>query len=654
MAVDIIARGMAATKAPLVDGRVPLEYLPEGGIPSSAEIVSYDPEQEYSEGSIGKAVQDIPKKAYVAQPGEPTDTNLIWRDTDDIGGSDMLSADFVGYVEGAAYTTGTVGKKINDLNSELSDKVDTETSVNGKELSSDILLDASDINVDEMAEEKVTIAAELSSQSSQIAQLDTLKADKTALQNEVARLTAVNARQDKSIEFLSDAIIGVQAKKVTDSTEAYSKAIPAYPQFTAKMADVKMLGGKSRITFNIWDEEWEVGGYTNQGVKTNTDSRIRCINKIPCLPNKDYYITRLAEEGAIRVNEFDADQNWIKYDGSSGNRIITTDENCHFIVFDCEYGNVYKNDICINLSQTDTTISPHNGDYEPYLGDGIISADCTQIVSDGANIWTSLALANDFKNFLGGAIDTSKRTVSRSASTDIGTLMIPSGVRFKPNTSYTFILNGYSTSSTGTGRGRTNIKIEYTDGSTTDGLYFPEGHTENTPTTVVFVSDSEKTVKGILSFNHGGTAYFYYEKSGIFEGEITEEDFKPYFHQFVIIPQSLREAHPLRSAPNKYDSLDFSVVDGSGKVEHHKGVGNRAYQSGDESDATVITDGTTTNYPLTEEVITDVTSFFPSGFNSILTVEDGGSLTFEQSETEFAIPNSEDIYYVKIPEEVTA
>lgn len=51
------------------------------------------------------------------------------------------------------------------------------------------------------------------------------------------------------------------------------------------------------------------------------------------------------------------------------------------------------------------------------------------------------------------------------------------------------------------------------------------------------------------------------------------------------------------------------------------------------------------NVELADEVVTDVSSYFPADTITYLPVEDGGSLTFHQTDSEFPIPNEEDFYY---------
>lgn len=73
----------------------------------------------------------------------------------------------------------------------------------------------------------------------------------------------------------------------------------------------------------------------------------------------------------------------------------------------------------------------------------------------------------------------------------------------------------------------------------------------------------------------------------------------------------------------------FNEVDFAGN-RYIKRVGSRTYQSGDESDETVVTDGTTTYYPLSESVITDISAYLPNGV--YLDTEVGGTVTFHQAD----------------------
>lgn len=115
---------------------------------------------------------------------------------------------------------------------------------------------------------------------------------------------------------------------------------------------------------NQWDEEWELGIYSN-GVKASATDRIRCKNPIPCFPSTIYKITVVGEKSntTFQLNFLDDDGNFI-----SGlqvtNDTFETPNNCHYFVFftlTSYYGTTYNHNVCINLS--DPAI---NGQYFPY------------------------------------------------------------------------------------------------------------------------------------------------------------------------------------------------------------------------------------------------------------------------------------------------
>lgn len=89
------------------------------------------------------------------------------------------------------------------------------------------------------------------------------------------------------------------------------------------------------------------------------------------------------------------------------------------------------------------------------------------------------------------------------------------------------------------------------------------------------------------------------------------------------------------SCPGAYNYIDFEAK------KFVQNVGSRAYASGDESDATVITDGTTTNYKLTTPVETSIT------IADDIKHEAGGTITFEdQLGADFLIPVHVDVRYI--------
>lgn len=85
------------------------------------------------------------------------------------------------------------------------------------------------------------------------------------------------------------------------------------------------------------------------------------------------------------------------------------------------------------------------------------------------------------------------------------------------------------------------------------------------------------------------------------------------------------------SAGSVYNEVD--VVN----KKYTQRVGSRAYSSGDESDTSVITDGTTTYYPLATPIETDISDLLSD--DNLIPVEPGGTLTFEnQHGANYRIP----------------
>lgn len=90
--------------------------------------------------------------------------------------------------------------------------------------------------------------------------------------------------------------------------------------------------------------------------------------------------------------------------------------------------------------------------------------------------------------------------------------------KFKPYTQYTFII----TASRGT-VGWPNLRVTYTDGTSE---LIPT--VETTKTTVVLVTNANKSVLDFRKSTQGSRTYLYYDESGIFEGVLTADDFEPY------------------------------------------------------------------------------------------------------------------------------
>ena len=116
---------------------------------------------------------------------------------------------------------------------------------------------------------------------------------------------------------------------------------------------------------NVWDEEWELGGYSaSTGNKTSSTSSICAKNKIAIMPNTSYYCNFTT--GAMNVICFyDKSGTFIANSaiGISGKSVITTPNNAYFMAFQMSatYGTTYNHDISINYPSTDTEYHAYNG-----------------------------------------------------------------------------------------------------------------------------------------------------------------------------------------------------------------------------------------------------------------------------------------------------
>lgn len=143
--------------------------------------------------------------------------------------------------------------------------------------------------------------------------------------------------------------------------------------------------------------------------------------------------------------------------------------------------------------------------------------------------------------------------------------------------------------------------------------------------------------------------------SGIFENFQIEEgsintDFSPFTKKSYPIPQSIQNLDGYGwSAGTAYNYVDFE------NKKYYKCVDKRAYQSNDDTDSNVITDGTNTYYELAEPIVTDISELIGDTFQEPFDVESGGSLTFKNTNGDgyrIAVPS--DIQYTVALSEVNA
>lgn len=110
---------------------------------------------------------------------------------------------------------------------------------------------------------------------------------------------------------------------------------------------------KGTVGFNVWNEEWEV-----------VNGHIENKSPIPCTPNTEYYIKSpsLMSNG-FRFYNANMTQTGVTIWGR--NVVVKSPGDACYMGFGLtsDYGTTYNHDICINISQPNADVSPHNGDY---------------------------------------------------------------------------------------------------------------------------------------------------------------------------------------------------------------------------------------------------------------------------------------------------
>lgn len=139
------------------------------------------------------------------------------------------------------------------------------------------------------------------------------------------------------------------------TAEAFNSAHWTKLVLTDEVSDLKSeKANKGTVGFNVWDEQYIVKG----------GNHIETKNYIEVLPSTDYYLKSPTNPG-YGLRYYDSSLVLISSRYNSG--LFTTPSNCKYIKFEISdaYGSVYNHDICLNISQPDTSISPHNGEYYP-------------------------------------------------------------------------------------------------------------------------------------------------------------------------------------------------------------------------------------------------------------------------------------------------
>ena len=168
---------------------------------------------------------------------------------------------------------------------------------------------------------------------------------------------------------IADYIYSLEQSQAGAGVAWFKKLFPKdyYPYNAGELLSVEGLQSHDTVGFNQWDEALESGGLnTETGLPFNEAYWLRTKNFIPIFPSTTYYYKIPTRAIYGRLYFYDADKNFISYNGSSAavNAIFKTPQNAYYMKFmltKADYGTTYKHDICINLSDPS-----RNGEYEPY------------------------------------------------------------------------------------------------------------------------------------------------------------------------------------------------------------------------------------------------------------------------------------------------
>jgi len=128
------------------------------------------------------------------------------------------------------------------------------------------------------------------------------------------------------------------------------------------LKSVEGLQSHDTVGFNQWDEEWELGYISGaNGQNANSNTCIRSKNYIPVISSLTYYF-HIGDHQTVYTRFYDVDKNFVggSYATNTQFPILNNARYMRFFLADA-YGAVYKNDICINISDP-----ARNGQYEPY------------------------------------------------------------------------------------------------------------------------------------------------------------------------------------------------------------------------------------------------------------------------------------------------
>lgn len=177
-------------------------------------------------------------------------------------------------------------------------------------------------------------------------------------------------------------------------------------------------------------------------------------------------------------------------------------------------------------------------EHPEYDAGSLMSAKVTEVESEGSNFWGGIKMAQQIKDSVPNSVlDTDAKTITYIAS-DINGVKL---VSLDPTKTYTLFIYGSGTPNLGS------------DGVfTSTGSRYPTINRANVLRNATYIKGVWVTGKAVL----------YYEQCGLFEGELTEDDFSPYKADTLEIPAALRTYLSDKgygwSAGTAYNEIDWA------------------------------------------------------------------------------------------------
>lgn len=301
---------------------------------------------------------------------------------------------------------------------------------------------------------------------------------------EVAAIIPATAAVSNKLSTAADT-----AKEDITAT-ANSEDIALTDSADARVHDLKIYGktenghsvGENGLTvsagggYNIWDEEWEEGAYSNStGEKTVRQGRLRCKNLIPVDPKFNYWVT-ITKDVSLNINGYNKNGDFVHIlttTGSIRNAFIPNLRiyNISYIAFwtysETEEQIPYNYGITINKSDGNI-----NGQYFPYqktnmpISTALPLRGSYRTVDLGSLNWyyeTSLALSDDPASMPRFATNANTVPDAYIPSVEFGVAMSSCSSRFTPAVDPVLGGNTDKTICFGKGKGVYVVDHEYTD-----------------------------------------------------------------------------------------------------------------------------------------------------------------------------------------------